>query len=87
VQKNGNNVAIRSIPEGLLIRKSSMPKAGLGIWTGEDVWLDKDLVFGPYEGVKVYSEREAHDSGYAWQVRVFTMRMNLYKTQNMIPFH
>jgi hypothetical protein len=72
VQKNGNNVAIRSLPEGLKIQKSSIPKAGLGIWTGEDVSLAKDMVFGPYEGVKLYTEREAHSSGYAWQVRVFT---------------
>lgn len=60
------NRASKSIPDGLVIAPSTMPGAGLGVWTKRA--YSRGTMFGPYGGVKVYSEMDAHASGYTWEV-------------------
>ena len=55
-----------SLPSGLVIKSSSIPKAGAGIWAETPV--PKGVRFGPYEGTIVEDSEDAH-SGYCWQVR------------------
>ena len=61
-----NNHAARTLPEGLELRTSMILGAGIGVWTTKK--FKKSMVFGPYGGVKVYSEARAHKSGYTWEV-------------------
>ncbi|XP_035208194.1 histone-lysine N-methyltransferase PRDM9-like isoform X2 [Stegodyphus dumicola] len=66
VAKGLQNKALGSTPCFLSIGKSSLPKAGLGVWT--EIPLPKGMVFGPYKGTIVRKREEASKSGYAWQV-------------------
>ena len=50
------------------VYKSKITAAGNGIWS--KVRIDRNSCFGPYEGVIVYEEKEAHESGYSWMVRI-----------------
>jgi len=59
-------VATQTLPEGLIIKNSLITGAGQGVFTS-DKSLERDIIFGPYAGVKIYSELEAHQSGYCWQ--------------------
>lgn len=75
-------VAARTIPNGLIIKNSLIAGAGLGVFT-DDKSLKPGIIFGPYAGVKVYSEQEARQSGYCWQVaemRGFLVFTNLVGT-------
>ena len=55
-----------SLPHGIVIKESSIPKAGSGVWAETPV--PKGVRFGPYEGTIVEDIEDAH-SGYCWQVR------------------
>ena len=69
--------AFRTVPPGLLIKPSSMAGAGLGVWTKQ--CLNKGLVLGPYQGVRVDWEMAAHKSGYCWEVsRVLTRHAHIF---------
>ena len=61
-----------SLPSGLVIKPSSIPTAGAGVWAEAPV--PKGVRFGPYEGVIVEDSEEAH-SGYCWQVRFMVRGM------------
>ncbi|KAK2176512.1 hypothetical protein NP493_660g02003 [Ridgeia piscesae] len=54
-----------SVPSGLVIKPSSIPSAGAGVWAEAPV--PKGVRFGPYEGVIVEDSEDAH-SGYCWQI-------------------
>ena len=58
-----------TIPDTMKVFKSKIPDAGNGIWS--KIKIDRNSCFGPYEGVKVFDKNEAHESGYAWLVRIF----------------
>ncbi|XP_055421430.1 histone-lysine N-methyltransferase PRDM9-like [Bubalus kerabau] len=66
VEKGHANRSALTLPPGLSIRPSGIPKAGLGVWNeGSDLPLG--LHFGPYEGQIIYNEEDSH-SGYCWMV-------------------
>ena len=59
------NRAFRTLPEEFTIMKSSIPRAGRGVWTKKDI---PECVFiGPYGGEKVYN-RDLSTLDYAWRV-------------------
>eukprot|EP00057_Strongylocentrotus_purpuratus_P009047 XP_011663521.1 PREDICTED: histone-lysine N-methyltransferase PRDM9 [Strongylocentrotus purpuratus] len=58
--------ASKTLPEGLGIRASGIPAAGLGVWAERD--LEEGTRFGPYEGVEV-DKIAGYKSGYAWEIR------------------
>ena len=60
-----------SLPTGLVIKTSSIPKAGAGVWAEAPV--PKGVRFGPYEGIIVEHSEDAH-SGYCWQVILLECR-------------
>lgn len=69
--------ARRTLPPGLEIWESSIPNAGLGVFSSRET-VPAGVHFGPYEGMVVDRE-EAMSSGYSWVVRiliVFTFGMN-----------
>nr|XP_042902727.1 histone-lysine N-methyltransferase PRDM9-like [Parasteatoda tepidariorum] len=66
VPKNSSDRAELTIPSFLSIGISSIPKAGLGIWT--EIPLPIGTVFGPYKGKIIRTRKEAEKSGYAWMV-------------------
>ncbi|XP_055947098.1 histone-lysine N-methyltransferase PRDM9-like [Argiope bruennichi] len=59
--------AKRTLPYFFSLGISSLPKAGLGVWS--EIPLIAGMVFGPYEGSIVKKNEDAKKSGYAWQVR------------------
>ena len=67
MERGHANRSALTLPPGLSIRPSGIPKAGLGVWNeGSDLPLG--LHFGPYEGQIIYNEEDSH-SGYCWMVR------------------
>ena len=56
------------LPVGFVVKDSSVAGAGLGVWTGLGMSVKAGSLFGPYKGVTNHSEKEAHQSGYSWQV-------------------
>lgn len=67
VDKGHTNRSALSLPPGLRIGPSGIPKAGLGVWN-EASDLPLGLHFGPYEG-QITEDEEAANSGYSWLVR------------------
>ncbi|XP_053124646.1 histone-lysine N-methyltransferase PRDM9 isoform X2 [Hemicordylus capensis] len=65
--------ATLTLPLGLRIGPSSIPKAGLGVWNDGEI-LPAGIHFGPYEG-RMTEEEEAANSGYSWLI---TRRQNCY---------
>uniref|UniRef100_A0A6J0US76 Uncharacterized protein isoform X1 n=3 Tax=Pogona vitticeps TaxID=103695 RepID=A0A6J0US76_9SAUR len=55
-----------TLPPGLRIGPSSIPRAGLGVWN-EGKILSPGIHFGPYEG-EMTEEDEAANSGYSWLI-------------------
>ncbi|XP_075436988.1 histone-lysine N-methyltransferase PRDM9-like [Ascaphus truei] len=55
-----------TLPPGMSIRRSSIPRAGLGVWN-EAAILQKGVHFGPYEGI-ITDEEEGANSGYSWLI-------------------
>ena len=60
------------------IKKSSLPNAGLGVFTKKHV--KAGTILGPYKGVKVPSQdcEAVEDPEYLWEVS----RVKLLRTQN-----
>ena len=56
-----------TLPPGLEVRRSNIPRAGLGVFHCGGV-VAKGTHYGPYEG-EVKEEEEAIESGYSWVVR------------------
>jgi len=54
--------ARNSLPDGLIIMKSSIPGAGEGVFSTASI--SKDIRFGPYEGEVIKDPSVAHESGY-----------------------
>ncbi|XP_051958896.1 histone-lysine N-methyltransferase PRDM9 [Xyrauchen texanus] len=58
--------ALLTLPQGLVIGRSSIPNAGLGVFNqGQTVPLG--MHFGPFDG-EVTSEEKALDSAYSWVI-------------------
>ena len=63
--------AVNSLPPGLIVKESRIPKAGLGVWSTQE--FPARTLFGPYGGEIVLNKENAHKSGYAWQVCVICL--------------
>ena len=73
--------AMQSLPENLCIKKSSIPQAGLGVFSKEK--LEMRTRFGPYKGKKMSPEDLDDDinTSYMWEVSVSsTIFLNLFFT-------
>ena len=62
----GETRATETLPDGLSVRKSKIPDAGLGVWSNK--LIPNRSRFGPYEGEIIRNADKAHSTGYAWQV-------------------
>ncbi|XP_060788579.1 histone-lysine N-methyltransferase PRDM9-like [Neoarius graeffei] len=58
--------AIQTLPQGLEVRESSIPEAGLGVFNKGEI-IPVGVHFGPYEGDLVDKE-EAMNSNYSWVI-------------------
>ncbi|XP_063436674.1 histone-lysine N-methyltransferase PRDM9-like [Mytilus trossulus] len=58
--------AMETIPEGLSVRESRIPNAGLGVFA-EKTFQQRSR-FGPYQGEVTTDPDKAHSTGYAWQI-------------------
>ncbi|KAK6980406.1 histone-lysine N-methyltransferase PRDM9-like isoform X1 [Biomphalaria glabrata] len=56
----------KTLPEGLIIKQSKIPNAGLGVFATQ--LFPSRTRFGPYLGKIEKYEEDAHESGYSWQV-------------------
>ncbi|GFR70460.1 histone-lysine N-methyltransferase PRDM9-like [Elysia marginata] len=56
----------KTLPQGLEIKKSKIPKAGLGVFATK--FFPVRSRFGPYSGRKETDWMIAYESGYCWQV-------------------
>ncbi|XP_053395594.1 uncharacterized protein LOC123525311 [Mercenaria mercenaria] len=54
--------AIHSVPDGFVIKNSSIPNAGLGVFT--EMYIQRETVFGPYKGIFDYNG----GTGYSWTI-------------------
>jgi hypothetical protein len=70
VKKRKGNRAMETLPPGLEVRESSIPNAGLGVFTTK--FFPARSRFGPYQGDIITDGEIAHSSGYCWQVCNFT---------------
>ena len=61
--------AVASLPTGLKIHESSIPRAGLGVFSTSSI--PKGVRFGPYKGKKTGWENitEKTNTSYMWEVR------------------
>ncbi|XP_058515290.1 histone-lysine N-methyltransferase PRDM7-like, partial [Ochotona princeps] len=66
VEKGHPSGALLSVPTGLRVGPSSIPEAGLELFS-EASDLPLGLHFGPFEG-KITEVEEEADSGYSWQI-------------------
>ena len=62
--------ALLTLPHGLMIGRSSIPGAGLGVMN-QGPTVSPGMHFGPYEG-EIVTEEEAVNSDYSWEVSVKT---------------
>ncbi|XP_052085114.1 histone-lysine N-methyltransferase PRDM9-like [Mytilus californianus] len=58
--------AMETLPEGLSVKESRIPNAGLGVFADKTFPLRSR--FGPYEGEVTTDPNKAHSTGYAWQI-------------------
>lgn len=58
--------ATLTLPPGLGIGSSGIPRAGLGVWN-EGETFPTGIHFGPYEG-KMTEDEEVASTGYSWLV-------------------
>ena len=56
----------KTLPSGLVIKKSKIPQAGLGVFA--TTFFPVRTRFGPYKGRKETDRIVAYESGYCWQV-------------------
>ncbi|XP_033745719.1 LOW QUALITY PROTEIN: probable histone-lysine N-methyltransferase PRDM7 [Pecten maximus] len=66
IKPKGKDRSLYTLPPGLVCRESSIPNAGLGVWSDHEI-LPRTR-FGPYKGKKTRDLDKAHSTGYAWQV-------------------
>eukprot|EP00057_Strongylocentrotus_purpuratus_P021476 XP_011675950.1 PREDICTED: histone-lysine N-methyltransferase PRDM9-like [Strongylocentrotus purpuratus] len=64
VPKGSKDRASKTLPDGLVVKQSSIPGAGQGIFATK--FIPKGYRFGPYDGDIVDLET-GYDSGYAWE--------------------
>ena len=69
-QPSDLSAAVASVPEVLKIDQSSIPGAGLGVFS--KFLIPKGVRFGPYIGEKVGWENmtDRTDTSYFWEVRL-----------------
>ncbi|XP_063956537.1 histone-lysine N-methyltransferase PRDM9-like [Lytechinus pictus] len=65
IPKGCKDRAIKTLPDGLLVKQSSIPGAGQGVFATK--FIPKGHRFGPYDGDIVDLET-GYDSGYSWEV-------------------
>ncbi|CAO4387770.1 unnamed protein product [Caenorhabditis nigoni] len=58
--------AEKTLPRVLSIRSSKLPGAGNGVFS--KIFIPSGVVFGPYEGVKLFNAEECVKEGYTWEV-------------------
>lgn len=84
IGRRSKDYAFKVVPPGLVVKASSIPGAGLGVWTSQ--CLNKGLVLGPYQGVRVYWEMEAHKSGYCSEVAIkIDFKFQLFSLHFQLP--
>ncbi|XP_069102059.1 histone-lysine N-methyltransferase PRDM9-like [Argopecten irradians] len=66
VKLKGKDRSLYTLPPGLSVRESSIPNAGLGVWSDHEI-LPRTR-FGPYKGMETQDLDKAHSTGYAWQI-------------------
>ena len=66
-----SNYAEKTSPVCVMVKESSIPNAGLGVFAKEPI--PKRIRFGPYKGEITKNEDKAQLSGYSWQVMAFKM--------------
>ncbi|XP_053373954.1 PR domain-containing protein 11-like [Mercenaria mercenaria] len=59
--------AFNSIPDGFEIKSSTLPEAGLGVFT--NIYIERNTVFGPFKGTFDQEEETAVASGYSWMIQ------------------
>nr|XP_054757061.1 zinc finger protein 345-like [Lytechinus pictus] len=64
IPKGCKDRAIKTLPDGLLVKQSSIPGAGQGVFATK--FIPKGHRFGPYDGDIVDLET-GYDSGYSWE--------------------
>ena len=59
-----------SLPEGLEIKQSNIPGAGLGVFALRT--FNVDTLFGPYKGREISRnvDKDKVDTSYMWEVRI-----------------
>ena len=62
------NRSLASLPDGLEVRESNIPGAGLGVFSKR--LFNSGTRFGPYEGKKVRPDipKDDMDTSYMWEV-------------------
>ena len=65
IPKGSQDRAQKTLPDGLMVKQSSIPGAGQGVFATK--FIPKGYRFGPYDGDIVDLET-GYDSGYAWEV-------------------
>jgi hypothetical protein len=63
-----------TLPEGLVIKKSRIPKAGLGVFAVKDFPIRTR--FGPFEGQEEKSHDVAQESAYNYKYIVISSKNN-----------
>ena len=66
-----SNYAEKTAPVCVMVKESSIPNAGLGVFAKEPI--PNRTRFGPYEGEIIKTEDKAQISGYSWQVSTFLL--------------
>ncbi|XP_063956495.1 histone-lysine N-methyltransferase PRDM9-like [Lytechinus pictus] len=65
IPKGCKDRVIKTLPDGLLVKQSSIPGAGQGVFATK--FIPKGYRFGPYDGDIVDLET-GYDSGYSWEI-------------------
>ena len=62
------NKALESVPEGMEVRQSNIPSAGLGVFATRE--FPEGSTFGPYDGDKIKGNvpKSGLDTSYMWEV-------------------
>ena len=62
------NKALASVPEGMVVKESTIPNAGLGVFATQGFPIGS--TFGPYSGDKIKGNvpKSGLDTSYMWEV-------------------
>lgn len=73
MSQESEKLARKTCPDGITVRESGIKDAGLGIWS--ETHLKQNIMFGPYEGLKVDKSewKELDMKRYTWKV-VFVIK-------------